>query len=108
MNDIEKQIESALLREPEFRLPVSFADRMVSMMEASIQKEKRWEIFLIGLGALSFLAAFVVTIVLTDFKISLSGFPFIASHWGLAAFAVSFILLLNYLDWRLVRKVQNG
>jgi hypothetical protein len=103
MNDVEKHLESVLSREPDFKLPTAFADRVANSIEVSRQKERRLEVILISVGAFSFLAALVVTIVLTDFKISFAAFPFIASNIGLIVFGAAFVLLLNYLDKKLVK-----
>ena len=104
MKNIESQIKSALSREPDFELSAEFTDRLVSMMVAAKRKEERLEIFWIGLGAFLFLITLIVWIVLTDFKISLSSFPFLRNHLGLVCFGIVFITLLNWLDKKLVRK----
>ena len=106
MKDIEQQIESALSREPDFKLPANFADRLVSMIESAKAKERRLEICLMGFGAFLFLIALIVVIVLTDFKLSLNGFSFLSNHIGLIGFGIVFIALLNLLDKKLMRKTQ--
>lgn len=108
MKDIEAQIESALSREPNFNLPMDFADRLVDKIETAKRKERRQEILWIGVGASLFLAAFIVVIILTDFKISLKGFSYINDHVGFISFALLFVGLLNLLDRRLVRKETIG
>lgn len=109
MKDIESQIESALSREPDFQLPSNFADRMVSMIETARTREQRQEIFWIGIAALLFLAALVVVIAVTDFKIVTdSKISFISNNFGLVGFSIAFIAILNWMDRKLLQKVHRS
>jgi hypothetical protein len=103
MKNLDDKIERALTHEPDFRLPDGFAQRLVSMIEASNRRERNLEIFMIGFGSLLFLIALIAAIVITDFKLALPGFSFIASHAGPIFFGILFIIALNILDKRLIQ-----
>jgi hypothetical protein len=108
MRDIEAQIESALGREPQFNLPPDFADRLIAKIETAKRKERKVEILWIGAVAFLFLAAFLVVVALTDFKISLTALSFITNNIWFICFALAFVGLLNLLDRKLVRKDPIG
>ena len=100
-----QKIFDALKQEPGYSLPLDFADRVVSLVEA---KEKAKEIspdnLWFGFGLLSFLIALVVAFALTDFKLSVGIFRFFAGYPGLVAFGITFILLLQWLDKKIFRQ----
>ena len=102
-----QKVFEALGRQPEYTLPVYFADRLVNLIEA---KEKTKEVsrdnLWLGLGLLAFGIALVVTFVLTEFKISFGAFQFIAGNAGFIAFGLAFILMLNWVDRKIIRKVE--
>src|SRR5258708_19296436 len=92
-----QKVFDALKREPEYSLPVDFADRVISLVEAK-EKEKEKEIsrdnLWFGLGLFSFHIALVVAFVLTDFKLSVVAFRFLAGYPGLVFFGIPFIPFL--------------
>jgi len=97
----------ALKREPEYTLPVYFADRLVTLIES---KEKAKEVsrdnFWLGLGLFSFVITLIVAFALTDFKPSFGAFRFFAGYPGLVFFGIAFILFLNWLDKKIIRKAE--
>lgn len=106
MKKIETQIDNALTREPDFKLPVGFADGLVKIIEESRAREKRWEIFWIGFGGFLFFIALIVVLVLIDFKPTFSGSSFLTTNVGLIVFGILFVLLLNLLDKKFIRKAE--
>jgi len=102
-----QKIFDALKREPEYTLPVYFADRLLTLIES---KEKAKEIsrdnLWLGLGLFFLVVALIVAFVLTDFKASVGAFRFLAGYGGLIFFGVSFILVLHWVDKKIVRKVD--
>jgi hypothetical protein len=106
--NIDKQLEKALTREPDFHLPHDFADRLVSRMEESRKKERQWEILYISLAGFLFLIALGVVFVLTDFKPTLGVLSFLGSHIKFIVFGVLFIGLLQLLDKKLLHKIQEN
>ena len=102
-----QKILDGLKREPEYMLPVYFADRLVTLIES---KEKAKEIardnLWLGLGLFSFVIALVVALVLTGFKVSVGAFRFFEGYLGLIAFGICFVLLLHWVDKKILRKVE--
>lgn len=106
--NIDKQIEKALTREPDFQLPNGFADRLVFMIEEAQKKERKLEILLMGLGGFLFLIALIVVFALTDFKFNLTGLSFLSNHIGLIVFGILFIALLHLVDKKVIHKTQES
>ena len=102
-----QKVFDALKKEPEFTLPVYFADRLVNLIES---KEKSREIsrdnFWLGLGLFSFVIAFIVAFTFIELKLTVGVFQFFASYPGLILFGIAFIGLLNWLDKKIIRKVE--
>ena len=102
-----QKVFDALKQEPEYMLPVYFADRVVTLIES---KEKAKEVsrdnFWLGLGLFSFVIALIVALALTDFKLSFGAFQFFAGYPGLIIFGIGFILLLNWLDKKIIQKAE--
>jgi hypothetical protein len=101
------KIFNALKQEPDYNLPVYFADRLITLIES---KEKTKEIsrdnFWMGLGLFSFVVALLVALALTNFKLSAGAFQFLAGYQGLIIFGIAFIALLNWVDRKIIRKVE--
>jgi hypothetical protein len=102
-----QKVFDALKQEPEYALPVYFADRLITLIES---KEKAKEVsrdnFWLGLGLFSFVIALIVALALTDFRLSFGAFQFFAGYPGLIIFAIGFILLLNWIDKKVIQKAE--
>ena len=96
-----KKVFDVLKQEPDFQLPVNFADRVVATIEA--KKDSSKDFIWFGVGIFMFMMAAVVAIVLTDFKVDFHAFKFIAGYPGLFIFGVAFIFVLQWLDKKLVK-----
>jgi len=102
-----QKVFEVLKREPEFTLPVYFADRLVSLIESKEKvKESSRDNLWLGLGLFSLVVALGVAFVLTGFKLSVGAFQFFAGYSGLTIFGIAFILLLNWVDRRVIRKIE--
>ena len=100
-----RKVFDALAQEPDYTLPMNFADRMVRLVEAKEQaKEISRDNFWMGLGLFIFLAGLVFAIAVTDFKFSAGAFRFLAGFPGLVIFGIVFILALQWLDKKVVRR----
>ena len=106
--NIDKQLEKALTREPDFQLPPDFADRLVSLIEEARKKERQWEIFYICLAGFLFLVALVAVFILTDFKPTFGVLSFLGSHIKMIAFGAVLIGLLQLVDKKLLHKIQEN
>jgi hypothetical protein len=98
-----KFVFDALRKEPDYKLSPAFADRVVKVAQGK-QKGFSSEILWIGLGVFLLLIAFVVTIVMTGFKLNLGLFSGMSSYYGLFIFGSLFIGLLNFIDKKMLRK----
>ena len=89
-----------LKQEPAFHVPISFADRILAIIEKrEEQRDFRWLAFGI------FLSVVALVVVLTLTKAWTIGvFSFISGYPGLIAFGIAFILLLQWVDRKVVRK----
>jgi hypothetical protein len=96
-----QKVFDVLKQEPDFSLPINFADRVIQKIEA--KKESSTDFIWFGAGIFMFAIAAIVTIVLTDFKISFGALKFITGYPGFFIFGVCFILALQWLDRKLVK-----
>jgi hypothetical protein len=102
-----QKVFDALKREPEYTLPVYFADRLITLIESKekakeVSRDKLW----LGLGLFSFIVALAIALALTDFKLSVGVFHFVAGYPGLILFGIAFIVLLNWIDKKIIQKVE--
>ncbi len=99
---VYKRIFDALKREPDFKLPPSFADKVIYKIEAT--RESKTEMIWLGLGVLCFVIAGIVAIAMTNYKFDFGALKFISGYPGLIAFGATFIAALHWLDKKFVRK----
>jgi len=101
-----RKVFHALRREPEFVLPPSFADRIVGRLD---EKHSSRDLVWLYMGLGSFVITLLVAIVLSGFNpdfsfLTLSSFTFLSSYKGLVIFGIAFILALQWIDRKFVRK----
>ena len=94
-------IFNVLKKDPEFNLPIQFADRMVSLLE---KKEEKKDYYWLAVGILLSVVSLIVAIVLVAERWSINAFSFLSSNVGLVVFGVLFVLLLQWVDKKIVRK----
>jgi hypothetical protein len=90
-----QKVFDALKKEP-YQLPVHFADRVISRMEAQggLSKDYFW----FGLGLFVFIVGAVVAALLANFKLNFGALKFISGYPGLFVFGAIFIALIHYID----------
>ena len=98
-----QQVFSGLRQEPEFRLPTAFADRVVARIQLQQSKSLRREYFWLGFGIFLLVITFIVAIVLTEFTFDLGFLEGLSNFKGILIFGAGFILLLHWIDKRLLR-----
>jgi hypothetical protein len=98
-----KRVFNALSTEPEFNLPINFADKVIRQIEIKEAKSTAHEMRWLAVGIFIMVAAAVVGAVLSGFKPGFGAFKFWASYPGLFIFGLAFILFIQWLDRRLVR-----
>lgn len=91
---------NALKKEPAFHVSLPFADRIIAKIEKrEEQRDFRW----LALGISLSLIALIVTLALTK-AWTVGVFSFISGYPGLIVFGVAFIVLLQWVDKRVLRK----
>jgi hypothetical protein len=91
----------ALRNEPEFTLPASFADRVIATVRA--RYSTRDMVWLMS-GVALFIIALVVAVIVTGFSVTLGAFAFLSGYKGLVIFGLAFILGLQWIDRKWIRK----
>jgi hypothetical protein len=90
-----------LKKDPEFNLPLQFADRLVSLIE---KKEEKKDYYWLAVGILLSVVSLIVAIVLVAERWSINAFSFLSSNVGLVVFGILFVALLQWIDKKIVRK----
>jgi hypothetical protein len=96
-----QHIFKILKKDPEFNLPIQFADRLVSIIE---KKEEKRDYYWLAVGILFSIVSLVVAVVLVAERWSINAFSFLSSNVGLIVFGVSFVALLQWIDKKIIRK----
>jgi len=96
-----QHVFTLLKKDPEFNLPIQFADRLVSILE---KKEERRDYYWLAVGILLSVISVIITIALLIKHWSINAFPFLSSNVGLVVFGVIFVALLHLIDKKIVRK----
>jgi hypothetical protein len=96
-----QHIFKILKKDPEFNLPIQFADRLVSIIE---KKEEKRDYYWLAVGILFSIVSLVVAVVLVADRWSINAFSFLSSNVGLIVFGVSFVALLQWFDKKVIRK----
>ncbi len=94
-------IFNVLKKDPEFNLPIQFADRLVSIIE---KKEEQRDYYWLAIGILFSIVSLIITIVLLAERWSINAFSFLSSNVGLVIFGAFFVALLHWIDKKIVRK----
>ncbi|MBS1680726.1 MAG: hypothetical protein JST48_03365 [Bacteroidetes bacterium] len=100
--DAYKIVFNALKQEPDFKLSDGFVMRVTSTVDE--KKSFDWDKLLIAVGAFGFVVvlAYALTAIKPTFTVGI--FTFILSYQGLIGFGIVFILMLNWIDQRLISR----
>ena len=96
------KVDRALKREPEFQLSPDFADRVIARME--VKPETSGDMVWLGVGIFAFIIAAIVAVASTDFKLNFGVLKFISGYPGLVVFGIIFILVLQWIDRKVIQK----
>lgn len=102
------KVFSALGKEVGYELPPRFADQVVARLQRQQSRKYARDYFWFAAGILIMLGAFAATVILTGLKLDLGFLSPMSGYKGLVLFAASFIMLLHWLDKRLIRKHSHG
>lgn len=97
-----REVFSRLQKEPDFYLPADFADVMVTRIIEKKKLDTSKDLLWLGAGVFLLLIAFATTAVMSGFKPDLGFLKNMSSYLGLFVFGVLFILILNFLEKRIV------
>lgn len=98
----------ALSKENNAHLSTDFADRVVAKVVANRRTQDARDHFWFGTGIFILLIAFVGTILYTGFKIDFGFLKDFSGYAGPFVFGAGFILLLHWLDKRLIQKKNTA
>ena len=93
-----------LKKEITYQLPSDFAGKVIRSMQAVSQQSTAREMVWLYAGLVSFVIAAGVAVTMTDFKINFGVLKFISGYPRLIVFGILFILSLQWVDKKLVRK----
>jgi undecaprenyl pyrophosphate phosphatase UppP len=92
-----------LKKNPAFHVSLSFADRVLARIEKKEeQRDFRW----LAVGILLLVIALIVVLALTK-SFTTGIFSFISGYPGLIIFGIAFVLLLQWVDRKLIRKEKG-
>ncbi len=99
-----QKVFEALKQEPEFELPIHFEDNILQKIEANEKHAERRETYWLVAGVAVLIVASIIGAVLVGFKPSFGAFGFLSRYMGLFIFALAFILLLQWVDRKIVHR----
>ena len=96
-----QRVFESLNKEPKFHVSLPFADRLIALIE---KKEERRDYWWMAIGIFLSVIALIVVLVITKVNWSTGAFTFISNYAGLVVFGIVFILLLQWIDKKIVKK----
>jgi len=91
----------ALRKEPDFKLPTSFASGVLARMTS---RHSARDTYWLYAGIAACLIAMIVAVLMTGFKPNFGAFKFISGYPGFVTFAIACIIAIQWLDKKFVRK----
>ena len=101
-----KKVFDALRREPDYALPVDFADRIAVKIEQQKAEAKR-DRYMLVMGLAGFVLATIIAVLLTGFKPDFGALEFLASNTGLICFAAALVALFNLAENKILSKTRS-
>jgi hypothetical protein len=101
-----RAVFKALGAQHDFEVSPGFSDRVLRRLAEKRKKDASRDILWLSIGIFLLLVSFMVALMLTGFKLQLGFLRNMAPYGGLFVFGVFFILLLQWLDRRLL-KLEN-
>lgn len=96
-----RRVFEVLKKEPDFHVSLSFADRLIALID---KREEKRDFWWMGLGIFLSIIAMIVAIALSTPDLSTNAFKFLSGYKGLVIFGIAFILLLHWIDRNVIRK----
>lgn len=96
-----RKLFDALRKEPDFNVSLPFADRIIDLID---KREEKRDFWWMGIGIFLSLISMIVALTLTQANWSAGVFTFLSGYPGLVIFGIAFILVLQWIDKKVVRK----
>jgi len=96
-----QRVFEALSHEPDFHVSLPFADRVIVIIE---KKEERRDYWWMAAGIFLTVIALIVSLLLTSVNWTAGVFTFLSGYPGLVVFGGAFILLLQWIDRKVIKK----
>ncbi|MBS1977087.1 MAG: hypothetical protein JST46_06930 [Bacteroidetes bacterium] len=106
-DDLAYDIVFRALRRESFQLPPDFAFKVLDRYREAKSNYRYDHVFLL-IGLILLMVACVVAFVLTDFKPQIPALVMVSDRIGQVVFGVLIILLLQWIDRKVVRKQVQG
>ncbi|HRI77903.1 MAG TPA: hypothetical protein PLR06_00075 [Cyclobacteriaceae bacterium] len=101
-----QRIFDVLKKEPDFQLPADFADSVIAKWQPAQITSSSREIFWIFIGVAAFTIVLGIAVVLTEFTLNFGALKFLSDHSGLMIFGIVFVLTLQWIDKRFVKRTS--
>lgn len=98
-----QEIFRVLKQEPGYHLSARFAEKVISKVNEKQNRALSKDYFWFFTGVFFFLLTSVITLMFVNLRLDLGFLKVMSDYKGLAAFGAAFIILINWLDKRLVR-----
>lgn len=100
----------ALNKEVELPLSNSFAERVSFLVteKKTVRKKSVFDLVFFGIGLVILVAAFVVSIVMTEFTFDWGFLVGLNDYVGILIMGLFMVLIFNIIDVRIIRKQQNS
>lgn len=102
-----RHVFQALGKEPDYELPSDFAAKVANRISVREEKRLSSEYIWFAAGILLLAAAFIGTVVFIGFRLDFGFLNVMADYKGLVVFGAGFILLLNWIDKKLLSDKQS-
>jgi hypothetical protein len=96
-----QRVFDVLKKEPDFHVSLPFADRIVALIE---KKEEKHDYLWMATGIFLIVVTLIVSLALSNIHWTTGVFTFISGYSGLIIFGTGFILLLQWVDKKVIKK----
>lgn len=96
-----QRIFDALKKEPDFHVSLPFADRIVALID---KKEEKRDYYWMAAGISLIFITLLVTLAFIKIQWTAGVFTFLSGYSGLVMFGIAFILLLQWVDKKVIKK----
>jgi hypothetical protein len=96
-----QHVFDVLKKEPDFHVSLPFADRIVALIE---KKEEKHDYLWMATGIFFIVVTLIVSLALSNIHWTTGIFTFISGYSGLITFGIAFILLLQWVERKVIKK----